>query len=116
MEPFDMINTAMKFNEKINRQDINGLAELMSENHKFIDSEGTAVSGKSTMVQGWKDFMSKHPDYRNQFTSVTLQNDIIVMVGYSTCSIPALQGANLWTARIQDHLVDEWRVYWLDKR
>ncbi|MFB3895051.1 MAG: nuclear transport factor 2 family protein [bacterium] len=116
MDPFEIINTAMKFNEQINLGNIDGLAELMTDDHTFIDSEGTVTKGKAVMREGWKEFFRQYPDYKNIFTCVTVQNEIAVMVGYSTCSFKPLNGANIWTAKVIGNQVAEWRVIWLDKR
>lgn len=116
MEPFDILSVAMKFNEKINQRDVEGLAELMTEDHTFIDSAGTITQGKALMKEGWRDFMEKFPDYKNVFTCVTVQNDIAVMVGYSSCSYRLLAGPNVWTAKVTGKQISEWRVYWLDNR
>lgn len=111
-----MILAALRFNEKINEQDLEGLTEMMTENHRFIDSDGKATQGKEVIVEGWRVFFEKYPDYRNAFTCVTLQNDVVVMVGYSSCSYKLLDGPNIWTARIHGDRVSEWRVYWLNER
>jgi ketosteroid isomerase-like protein len=116
MDSSKIILTALKFNERINQQDPEGLAELMTDDHKFIDSAGKVTRGKSVMKEGWRDFFKKYPDYRNKFTSVTVQDNIVVMVGYSTCSFKPLDGPNVWTARIRGGLVSEWRVFWLNER
>jgi ketosteroid isomerase-like protein len=116
MNTRNMMSTALKFNEKINKQDLKGLTELMTEDHTFIDSEGKTVKGKSAMKKGWRQFFEKYPDYLNIFTCATTQNNLVVMVGYSTCSYKPLSGANVWTAKIRGKRVSEWRVYWLDRK
>jgi uncharacterized protein (TIGR02246 family) len=116
MESSELMLVALKFNEKINEQDLEGLAELMTDDHTFIDNEGNVTRGKNVMKEGWRDFFNKYPDYRNKFTAVTVLNNVVVMIGYSTCSFKPLDGSNIWTARIQDEHVSEWRVYWLNKR
>lgn len=116
MESFDIMNAAMKFNEKINKRDIEGLAELMTDDHTFIDSGGAITKGKKAMKEGWRDFFEKFPDYRNIFNLVTVQNNIAVMVGYSSCSFKQLDGPNIWTAKVKGNQISEWRVYWLNNR
>jgi ketosteroid isomerase-like protein len=116
MDAVDIMGVAMKFNEKINQRDVEGLAELMTEDHTFIDSAGTFSQGKAVMKEGWRKFMEKFPDYKNVFTCVTVQNDIAVMVGYSSCSDKLLAGPNVWTAKVLGKRISEWRVYWLDNR
>ena len=108
--------TALRFNEKINQQDLEGLAELMTDDHTFIDNSGDITRGKDAMKKGWKEFFETYPDYRNIFTTVTVQNNVVVMVGYSICSYKPLDGPSIWTAKIRDGRVSEWRVYWLNQR
>jgi ketosteroid isomerase-like protein len=116
MDSSQLILTALRFNEKINQQDLEGLAELMTEDHTFIDSDAGVTKGKAAMKNGWKNFFERYPDYRNTFSCVTIQNSVVVMIGYSTCSYKPLDGPNIWTAKIHGGRISEWRVYWLDKR
>jgi ketosteroid isomerase-like protein len=116
MDSSKLMSIALKFNEKINQQDLEGLAELMTDDHTFIDNFREITKGKDVMKEGWREFFEKYPDYRNTFTCVTAQNNVVVMVGYSTCSYKPLDGPSIWTAKIRDDRISEWRVYWLDKR
>jgi len=116
MKPQDLMSIALQFNEKINEQDPEGLAELMTEDHTFIDSDNNTTKGRETMKKGWKEFFKRYPDYRNIFTGVTTQNNIVIMIGYSTCSHRPLNGPNIWTAKIRGKHVSEWRVIWLNQR
>jgi len=116
MDSFDVMMAALRFNEKINLRDLDGLVALMTKDHTFIDSGGGITKGRDAMKEGWKKFFEEYPDYRNIFTSVTVQNDVVVMVGYSKCSFKPLDGPNIWTAKVRDGRVSEWRVYWLDQR
>jgi ketosteroid isomerase-like protein len=116
MDSSKLMSIALKFNEKINEQDLEGLVELMTTDHTFVDNSGEITKGKDVMKEGWREFFEKYPDYRNIFTSVTTQNNVVVMVGHSTCSYKPLDGPSIWTAKIRDGRVSEWRVYWLDKR
>ena len=111
-----MILTALRFNERINQRDVEGLAELMTDDHTFIDNSGGVTKGKLAMKEGWRDFFEKYPDYQNIFTCVTTQDNVVVIVGHSTCSYKPLEGPNIWTAKMRGGLVSEWRVYWLDQR
>ena len=102
---------AVRFNGSINRRDLDGLAKLMSDDHRFIDSEANTVSGKQTCLDAWRGFFDSFPDYRNVFTSLTATDDVVTIVGYSECAEPSLAGPAIWTAAIQGETVTEWRVY-----
>ena len=116
MDSSKLLLIALEFNQKINKQDLEGLAELTTDDHTFIDNFGEITKGKDVMKEGWREFFKKYPDYRNIITSVTIQDNVVVMVGYSTCSYAPLEGPSIWTARVRDGLVSEWRVCWLDQR
>jgi uncharacterized protein (TIGR02246 family) len=116
MDSSKLMLIALRFNDRINQQDLEGLAELMTDDHAFIDSGGNVTKGKNAMREGWREFFKKYPDYRNIFTSVTVQDNVVVMIGYSTCSFKPLEGPSIWTARIHRGRISEWRVSWLNER
>lgn len=107
----DMISAVLRFNERINARDLSGLAALMTEDHTFIDIPGEVHEGREKMTLGWFDFFRNYPDYRNNFTRIELRGDLAVMLGFSECSHGPLDGPAIWTARVKDGLISEWRVY-----
>ncbi len=106
-----MIAVATRFNCAINAQDIEVLAGRMTDDHSFVDTADTAVSGKAACVDAWRGFFQAYPDYRNVFDSVTAYGDVAVAFGHSVCSEPTLAGPAIWAATIRDDLVAQWRVY-----
>jgi len=116
MDSSELMLTVLKFNERINLQDLEGLAELMTEDHTFIDNYGEITKGKNVVKESWRQFFKKYPDYQNMFTSVVVQDNVVVMIGYSTCPYGQLAGPSIWTAKVHTGLVSEWRVHWLDQR
>ncbi|MFO7836098.1 MAG: nuclear transport factor 2 family protein [Candidatus Thorarchaeota archaeon] len=111
MPKTDSKSVALEFNERVNERDLNGLAALVAKAHVFIDAAGDGVQGKDVMVEGWKEFFDHYPDYKNVFSRVIARDDIVIMVGHSQCSEAILDGSALWTARTQDGLITQWRVY-----
>jgi ketosteroid isomerase-like protein len=111
MKDTDLISIALKFNERINARDLTGLGEMMTEDHVFIDIPGEVHEGRPMMVSGWFDFFRLYPDYRNNFTHIEVKEGVVIMVGFSECSHDPLDGPAIWTAKIRDGLVAEWRVY-----
>lgn len=99
------------FNDRINARDLDGLAELMHDEHVFIDSEGGTVTGKKACLEAWQGFFASFPDYRNVFGSMIGRPDQVIALGHSECSEPALAGPALWSAIVRDGLVAQWRVY-----
>ena len=44
----------LQFNEYINRQDIESLANLLAQNYQFVDSNNDVHRGKEANVKGWR--------------------------------------------------------------
>ena len=66
------ITIVKAFNDCINNQDIDGLAALMSEDHTFIDRDGSSHGPKSHMVEGWKQFFEMFALYKNTFDKINI--------------------------------------------
>jgi ketosteroid isomerase-like protein len=107
----DPTSVAAAFNDNINRRDLEGLAALMTDDHRFIDTAGEVVSGKRDCLDAWRGCFESFPDYRNVFTSLAARGDLVTIVGHSVCAEPALAGPALWRATTRDGMVAEWRVY-----
>ena len=95
--PTDAVAVVVAFNEAINRSDLGALTGLMTETHRFVDSDGAAVEGKSACVEAWRGFFESFPDYRNVFDAITDVGDGVVVVrGRSECSFAPLDGPAEW--------------------
>jgi ketosteroid isomerase-like protein len=104
--------TILQFNIFINTLDLEGLTSLMTNDHTFIDSENDVHEGKEIMSEGWRTFFQSYPGYRNIFERVEMKNGTVLMIGYSICPNESLlDGPALWSAKVCDGLVAEWRVY-----
>src|SRR5262245_41672122 len=111
MSEKDQKMVVLEFNECINNRNLQGMSSLMTEDHVFIDSNNDAHRGKELMIKGWGDFFNQFPDYQNHFSIVECREDQVFVIGRSTCSYEPLEGPALWTAKVEDGLIAEWRVY-----
>lgn len=107
----DVISAAIRFNDQINNQDLDKLTELMSEDHRSVDMGGKVVEGREEMSKGWAQFFEWFPDYRNIFSCVEARGNLVIMIGRSECSYEPLHGPAVWTTKIGEGFVTEWRVY-----
>jgi uncharacterized protein (TIGR02246 family) len=113
---------AQAFVRAINRQDVEALAELMSEQTRFIDSMGTLFEGRETMHRGWTKYFQMVPDYTVAVEETFCDGPVVVMLcmaqgTYAPTPQGELKPENHWTtptalrAFIEDGKVAEWRVY-----
>jgi len=54
---------ARAFVGAINRQDVEGLAGLMTPGHRFVDSLGGVTEGREKMRAGWVGYFRMVPDF-----------------------------------------------------
>ena len=111
MEKLDPESVALRFNERINKRDLKGLTQLMTDNHVFTDKTGNVTCGRDEMTRRWSRFFTMFPDYRNIFSRVETEQSVVIVIGYSECSEEVLSGPAIWKAVIHGHQVAEWRVY-----
>jgi ketosteroid isomerase-like protein len=103
-------DVVVAFNNAITTHDLDGLAALMRNDHRFIDSAGHVVSGKVACLEAWRTFFAAFPDYRNHFDSFTVQGSTVSVVGRSSCSVAELCGPARWTADVANGLITRWQV------
>ena len=103
---------ALAFNDAITRGDLAGLGAWMTADHTLIDTEDRAVRGKPAVLEAWGKFFHAFPGYRNIFDRVVARDAAVFMKGRSVCpNCKELDGPALWTARIAEGKISEWRVY-----
>jgi ketosteroid isomerase-like protein len=129
----ETVEVVRRFVEAINRQDVNALAELMTDDHRFTDSLGNVVRGRESMREGWKLYFRMVPDYRLEIDETFVNQSTVVMLGtaggtylhesVSATGMPGprpdgtLKRPNQWQtpaavrARIEGGLVAEWRIF-----
>jgi ketosteroid isomerase-like protein len=114
------VDTVLQFLERINQHDADKLAELMTEDHVFIDSLGQSVTGRESMRLGWRGYFAFCPDYWVSHEEIFSNGDLVAVFGAAGGTIAAegkLAPENVWLtsaawlARVERGLVKQWRVY-----
>ncbi|MGC1460632.1 MAG: nuclear transport factor 2 family protein [Terracidiphilus sp.] len=113
-------SVAHAFVRAINRQDVDALAELMTAEHRFIDSMGNILEGRERMRTAWAAYFRMVPDYTVAIEETYCDGPVVVMLGSAQGTFTSdgeIRPENHWTtptafrAFIQDQKVAEWRVY-----
>jgi uncharacterized protein (TIGR02246 family) len=111
---------ARAFVDAINRQDVEGLAGLMTPGHRFVDSLGGVTEGREKMRAGWVGYFKMVPDYSIVVEETYVAGPIVVMLGMAGGTYTTdgeLKAENrwetpaAWKAVVEGGLVAEWRVY-----
>ena len=102
--------TALQYNEYINNRDLEGVIALMADDHRFIDTKNR-VENKKQIKTSWNEFFTEYPDYKNIFHTVISRESFVILLGHSECSEPVLDGPAIWTAKVENDLIAEWRIY-----
>jgi len=119
-------DTVLKFLERINQHDADELAEMMTEDHVFVDSLGASVAGREHMRSGWRSYFALCPDYWVSHDEILTSADRVAVFGAAGGTIAAgstigaastLPAENkwrtpaAWLAIVDRGLVKQWRVY-----
>ena len=108
--------TILAFIDRINAHDVEGLAELMSDDHTFIDAHGNQVRGKEKMIAGWRGYFAWFPDYRIEVTDIFEKDDGLALFGFASGSFKNNQTESwrlpaAWKAIVKDGRVTLWQVF-----
>jgi len=111
---------AQAFVRAINRQDVDEMAGLMTEEHRFIDALENVAEGRETMVTAWKSYFNMVPDYTIVVEEIFCDGPIVVLLGTAQGTYAGkgkLVPENRWKTPIalrafaEEGKVAEWRVY-----
>jgi len=117
MNPEEIV---LAFVDCINRHDVNGLCNLMTDDHLFIDSAGAKVQGREEMRKAWVGYFYMIPDYAIEVKAAMQKDSVVGLFGTTRGTYAAgkpLQDRNRWElpaswrAVVRDGKIAEWQVY-----
>jgi len=106
--------------DRINQRDADKLAELMTEDHVFIDSLGQSIHGREKMRAGWRGYYAFCPDYWVSHEEIFQNGNLVAAFGSAGGTIAAdgklppenkWRASAAWLAVVENGLVKEWQVY-----
>lgn len=114
------LETVLAFLNRINQHDADRLAELMSDDHVFIDSLGKRVEGREKMRAGWQSYFTFCPDYWVSHDETFHDGGHVAVFGEAggtvaeVCASPPdnkWHAYAAWLAIVENGLIKQWRVY-----
>ena len=113
-------DVAYAFVKAINSGDADRLSELMTENHVFVDSDGSEHAGRDEMRRGWKGYFAMVPDFRIEVKDTFCRGETVVLLGFAHGTFiqdGALKPENRWMVPAAWRVVVEgdrvaiWQLY-----
>jgi ketosteroid isomerase-like protein len=113
-------NIILEFVDFINKQNIEGMAGLMSHDHTFIDSLNNSITGKEKMKSSWKFYFDWFPDYTIEISDIIQGRDCSAVFGYAKGTYHNLHNAEnsnhfhlpaAWKVIIEKDKIKLWQVY-----
>jgi uncharacterized protein (TIGR02246 family) len=111
---------AHDFVHAINRQSLDEIAGLMTDDHVFIDSLGNKIAGREQMRKGWQGYFRMVPDYNIAVDETFVEGDVVVLLGSAQGTYSSggplkpenkWQSPGAWRAVVRGSSIAEWRVY-----
>ncbi|OGU08800.1 MAG: hypothetical protein A2W29_12675 [Gemmatimonadetes bacterium RBG_16_66_8] len=109
-----------RFVDRINAGDVDGLLDLMTDDHRLVDSAGAALCGRTAMREAWSRYFAMVPDYRIDADEVFATGAVVVLLGTAGGTYSrdgSLRPEDAWStpAAFRAHVaagrLTEWRVY-----
>ena len=92
----------------------------MTDDHTFVDSGGTTVTGREVMVSGWKEYYAMFPDYTIEAATIVQNGAVVAIFGSWKATYahhgrlaPEDRGGGpaAWQARVEGGRIKTWQVY-----
>ncbi|MEJ2217145.1 MAG: nuclear transport factor 2 family protein [Gemmatimonadota bacterium] len=96
----DVEQVAQRFVDAINGGDVESLSALMTDDHVFVDSDGSRTVGRQAVRDAWSQFFAMVGDYTVTVEERFHSGDTAVLVGMATGTVARAGGprrANAWT-------------------
>ena len=90
---------AIRFVKAINDHDVDGILNLMSEDHILIDAMDNKSVGKKGMKDRWTGYYELFPDYQIEISDITENVSTIGLFGYVSATYKNLTNelnSNFW--------------------
>jgi limonene-1,2-epoxide hydrolase len=112
--------TVARFIQAMNLGDVDGLVQLMTEDHVLYDSGGNVVSGLDRLRAAWSSYLAMFPDYCVQIERSFADGSAVAIFGRAEATYAPYgtvdpshhwQIPGAWLAEVKDDRVAVWRVY-----
>ena len=106
----------LSFIDCINRGDLDGLAELMTDDHTLVVLDETPLIGRIENEDAWRGYFTSYPDNVIYPRHVTARDISVAVLGTTTGSHLGLPDDEemklnvIWLAEVVDGRLSRWRI------
>jgi ketosteroid isomerase-like protein len=111
-----LIAAVESFIDCINRGDVDGLGQLMSEDHRLVVLDEEPVVGRDHNIDAWRGYFSSFPAYVIHPRALAAGEGRVAVLGTTTGSHLCLADEEearltvIWLAGVEDGKVRSWQV------
>lgn len=119
MPESDVVRTALRFVNEINRHDVDAILALVSDDHLLVDALGREVRGRDRLRDAWSGYFALFPDYRIVIED-HMQSGLVVGLFGSASGTLSVDGVlapsgrwkipAAWRAVVRDGRIERWQV------
>jgi len=119
MGEHEVADVALRFVERINRQDLDGLLDLMTDDHVLLVFGEHDVTGKTAQREAWRGYFDLCPEYMIHVHHVHVQGDVAALVGSTTGShlgqprLVEIRDPLIFAAEVREGKVAVWALHHL---
>ena len=115
----DALRLVNEFVAAINARDVKRLAQLMTQDHTFVDATGAVHAGRDTVLAGWKTFFETFAKYKIEVETLLAQGGVVAAFGWAigSAQADARTGRSkswripaAWKAVVKKSAIAEWQV------
>jgi hypothetical protein len=114
--PLPAVAVAVSFIDCINRTDIGGLAELMTDDHTLHVFDEPPLVGRAANIEAWRGYFAGFPDYVIHPRCLAEREGIVAILGHTTGSHLGLPDEEertttlIWLAAVVDGALTSWML------
>jgi ketosteroid isomerase-like protein len=113
-------NIILEFVDFINKHNLEGMYELMSDDHTFIDAHNNSITGKDKMKTSWQFYFEWFPDYTIEVSDIIQGGSCSAVFGFANGTYRNLHNPEksnhfhlpaAWRVIIENDKIKQWQVY-----
>jgi hypothetical protein len=112
----DAVDAVVAFIDCINRGDVDGLGQLMTEDHALEVFDEPPLRGREQNVDAWRGYATSFPNYVIHPHQIVAERERVAVLGHTTGShlgLPDDEECTLtliWLADVEDGRLRGWRL------